>query len=308
MAFPSKLTFALPLAFALFASFAPAQTTLLSCPSIDGFQETPPVATAATGSACFVLDQTAHTLSYNVTFAGLGSPEISAHIHTGAFGVPGGVTFVFGAGSPKIGVFATTPAQEATILASGMYVNIHSVVFSGGEIRGQIIPLACAPPQPGIEFCSNGTLGIDHTTPCPCSPGSMAQNGCAHSFSATGAHLGATGTANPDTAQLQTTLTPATSFGLYMQHQNTGDAVFHDGVLCASNPLIRLRGRASVGGASQFPDPAFPQDATLTLSTRGAVTPGSGSLRFYAVWYRNASTTFCPPATANVTNGYAILW
>ena len=62
MAFPSKLTFAIPLAFALCASIASAQITLLSCPSIDGAQETPPVATAASGTACFVLDQTTHTL------------------------------------------------------------------------------------------------------------------------------------------------------------------------------------------------------------------------------------------------------
>jgi hypothetical protein len=38
------------------------------------------------------------------------------------------------------------------------------------------------------------------------------------------------------------------------------------------------------------------------------VTPGSGVQRYYAAWYRNASSTYCPPATANVSNGWRITW
>ena len=69
-----------------------------------------------------------------------------------------------------------------------------------------------------------------------------------------------------------------------------------------------MRNRFSVGGESWFPDSTLAQDSTLTLSQRGGVTVGSGALRFYSAWYRNASTTFCPPATANVTNGWVITW
>ena len=93
-----------------------------------------------------------------------------------------------------------------------------------------------------------------------------------------------------------------------MQHDATGDQVFHDGVLCAAGNLVRLRGRNAAGGASLFPDASFPEDATLTLSQRGGVTVGSGARRWYAAFYRNASTTFCPPATANATNGWVIDW
>jgi len=46
----------------------------------------------------------------------------------------------------------------------------------------------------------------------------------------------------------------------------------------------------------------------VTLSARGGVVPGSGTLRYYSTYYRNASTSFCPPATFNVTNGWKILW
>ena len=40
--------------------------------------------------------------------------------------------------------FEATEGQEANILAGLTYVNIHSQMFPGGEIRGQIIPI----PEP----------------------------------------------------------------------------------------------------------------------------------------------------------------
>jgi len=162
--------------------------------------------------------------------------------------------------------------------------------------------------SPATSFCSGDGLLTDHTTPCPCGNNGITGNGCAHSFSASGSNLAATGNTNPDTVQLQSSNTPVTSFTLFMQHDALGDALFHDGVLCASGTLIRLRGRGAVGGACAFPDSNFPNDATLTLSQRGQVTPGSGAVRYYAAFYRNASTTFCPPATANVSNGLTLVW
>jgi len=160
----------------------------------------------------------------------------------------------------------------------------------------------------GAAYCSNASLATDHSTPCPCGNTGAPGNGCAHSFSAAGANLSGTGAVSTDDVQLQATGLPATSFTLFMQHSTAGDATFHDGVLCAGGTLIRLRGRAAAGGAMSFPEPAFPNDATLTLSQRGSVTVGSGARRYYAAWYRNASTTFCPPATANVTNGLVLDW
>ena len=160
----------------------------------------------------------------------------------------------------------------------------------------------------GSPFCSNSTLGIDHVTNCPCGNVGAPGNGCGHSFDPNGANMDASGSISTDTVVLHSKFEPASSFTLMMQHGNAGDTVFHDGVLCASNPLIRLRGRAAVAGEAFFPNSNFAQDSTTTLSQRGSVTVGSGATRYYAAWFRNASTTFCPPATANVTNGWVITW
>jgi hypothetical protein len=175
---------------------------------------------------------------------------------------------------------------------------------SSADANKNGIPDECE-PRP---FClGDGTL-TDHTTPCPCANSGAAGNGCGHSFNAAGANMTGTGDTNPDTFQLQSSGMPASSLGLYMQHDTIDDKVFHDGTICAGGSLIRLRTRAAVGGASAFPDSNYAQDATLTLSTRGMVVPGSGVRRYYAKWYRNVSSTFCPPATANVTNGFIIDW
>jgi len=157
-------------------------------------------------------------------------------------------------------------------------------------------------------MCSGDGSLVDHTTPCPCANDGSAGNGCAHSFDPNGANLAASGVAALDDVVLHSTNTPVSSFTLFMQHDAAGDQTFHDGVLCAAGTLIRLRGRNAVGGEAFFPNSAFANDVTLTLSQRGQVFPGQGVRRWYAGWYRNASTTFCPPATANVSNGLTIDW
>ena len=166
----------------------------------------------------------------------------------------------------------------------------------------------------GLPFCASDGSLTDHTTACPCGNTGATGNGCANSFNAAGGHLAASGLqafdspSTPGQIVLTTSGIPTTSFGLYMQHSAPADMVFHDGVICAGGTLVRLRGRSAVGGVSQFPDNNFANDSTLTLHSRGGVTVGSGTTRYYATWYRSAASTFCPPATANVTNGYTIVW
>jgi hypothetical protein len=96
---------------------------------------------------------------------------------------------------------------------------------------------------------------------------------------------------------------PATAAALFLQGDAEDDAPFGDGVRCAGGTLVRLKLTTSVGGAAQFP-----AAGDLSLSVRGGVTPGSGALRLYQTYYRNASPAFCPPETFNVTNGWQLVW
>ena len=185
------------------------------------------------------------------------------------------------------------------------------VLVAGGVASSNLawmIRPDCHPLSAGNAFCFGDGTFTDHTTACPCGNFGAPGNGCGHSFNAAGANITATGSTTLDDVVLHSSNEPVSSFTLFIQHATPADSVFHDGVICGGNPLIRLRGRAAVAGEAFFPNSNFAQDSTTTLSVRGSVTVGSGATRYYAGWYRNASTTFCPPATANVTNGWVVVW
>jgi outer membrane protein assembly factor BamB len=117
--------------------------------TINGAQEVPPNGSLGTGTATIDVNTVTNQLFYNITFSGLGSAETMAHIH--GFAPPGstaGIIHTLPLGSPKIGVFNYSQADEASILNGLSYVNIHSVNFSAGEIRGQISGPTTTCPTP----------------------------------------------------------------------------------------------------------------------------------------------------------------
>lgn len=116
--------------------------------SLTGAQEVPPVTTTATGSGNFNLNAARTTLSFAVTATGLSGPLTAAHFHLGAVGVDGdiiqdittSITEVVG-GVSLTGEWAELAAAEVTaILNEEIYVNLHTALNPGGEIRGQVLP------------------------------------------------------------------------------------------------------------------------------------------------------------------------
>ncbi len=139
--------------------------------------EVPPTASTGTGTVNLTLDTTADTLTGHITFSGLTSNTTAAHIHcclpspflTGvnvgvatvvpAFpGFPLGVTsgtddFVLDLNSASAYNPAFITAQGslanaeaafiAGLIAGETYLNIHTTMFRGGEIRGFV-----AVPEP----------------------------------------------------------------------------------------------------------------------------------------------------------------
>jgi hypothetical protein len=153
--------------------------------ALSGLNESPPNASPGTGFAFVNYDNSAHTLQVEITFSGLLGTTTASHIHaataspgTGTAGVA--TTLPYFAGFP-IGVMSgtysntldltmassynpsyvtanggTTASAEAAltaaIAAGEAYVNIHTAVFPGGEIRGFLEPV----PEPSIA----AVLGI----------------------------------------------------------------------------------------------------------------------------------------------------
>jgi hypothetical protein len=114
--------------------------------SLSGASERPtPVNSAGTGSGTFTLSN--NTLTFQITYSGLTSVATAAHLHGPASveeAAPPMIDLVPFHSGPlsTTGVFTgsviLTADQKAAILAGKAYVNIHTVNFGAGEIRGQI--------------------------------------------------------------------------------------------------------------------------------------------------------------------------
>ena len=106
--------------------------------TLNGAQETPANNSTATGTATLLLSPDEKSARVSLNFSGLTSAQTAAHIHgAGAAGVPAPVLFPLPNGQVSDFVIALSPGQ-ATDLKNGLwYINVHSINFMNGEIRGQ---------------------------------------------------------------------------------------------------------------------------------------------------------------------------
>jgi hypothetical protein len=155
---------------------------------LNGPSESPPNTSLGTGLADVDYNNTAHTLHVHVTFSGLSGTTTASHIHTPT-AVPGAGTAGVATTTPTFANFplgvtsgtydntldltsasswnpafvtangGTTTGAE-TALAAGLaggeaYLNIHTTVDPGGEIRGVLAPV----PEPGTLALFSSAIG-----------------------------------------------------------------------------------------------------------------------------------------------------
>jgi hypothetical protein len=115
--------------------------------TLDQSQQVPPSGSSGTGSATLTYDDVTGELTWNITWGGLTGPAMAMHFHGPAppginAGVQVNIGAISGLVSPSIGSAFITPAQAADLLADLWYINVHTAQFPGGEIRGQVVPVA----------------------------------------------------------------------------------------------------------------------------------------------------------------------
>ena len=292
----NTLPFILSIVVAIAVQSASAQQVLLYA-ELNAAQEVPPTNSTATGTGCFVLDQTTHVLTYQIAFSGLSTAETVAHIH--GFAPPGQSAppvIDLPLGSPKTGSAILTADQETNFLAGLTYVNVHSTQFPNGEIRGQI---TIAPPAEPYCF-GDGALQA-----CPCGNDASGNDaGCINSFG-TGGLLAAQGFSSLACESLVLTATGVPdAFGLFLQgtdRMNGGaGATFGDGLSCVGGSTVIIATRMAVNG-----EVSYPTTGEAPIGFNGFITaPGT---RTYQFIYRNAAT-FCTGATFNTSNAVEVNW
>jgi hypothetical protein len=153
------LTMAL-VALPMIASGAPAAKNFMAIMSADQEVAATPVVSDGTGVAIFQLSADGQSLSYKLNASNLNAPVTMSHIHMAPGGANGGVVVWLFPSSPppSPGVESNGRLAEGTITAAdlrgslagkwdlfvtklndgGLYVNVHTTAYPGGEIRGQI--------------------------------------------------------------------------------------------------------------------------------------------------------------------------
>lgn len=146
--------------------------------SLRGSNENPANSSTAFGSSLVTFDSVNSTIAFEVNTSGIASPTAS-HIHRGSAGTNGPVIINFatgptgfqggrvsGSGSLTGGAIPSSSLTPADLTglstagtANGFYVNVHSVAFGGGEIRGQLVPAQ----EVDIPVAGHVTNGIGQT-------------------------------------------------------------------------------------------------------------------------------------------------
>lgn len=112
---------------------------------LTGMSEVPPNTSTGLGALEGTYNSSTKILNFDIVFTGLMGTTTSAHFHGPApegFNAPVQIElagFQTGVTSGQYtNMFVLTPEQESQLMDGLWYVNIHTTVFPGGEIRGQL--------------------------------------------------------------------------------------------------------------------------------------------------------------------------
>lgn len=132
----------------IFVLFVQANSFALIFPinlTLSGANENPPNASPATGTLTGTYDNVSKVISITLNWSGFIGNTTAGHFHApagvttnapvriGFVGIPTGSTSGTFSNS-----YVLTAQQEGWLLTDSMYVNVHSTVFPGGEIRKQV--------------------------------------------------------------------------------------------------------------------------------------------------------------------------
>ncbi len=139
---------------------------------LTGAQQVPAINSTATGRLVLTHDGLGNVTvsgSFNNLLGDLNTAIAGGiHLHSGMAGTNAGVDFVLtptlsadnrsAVLAPADNTFAFSSAQIETLLKRGYYVNVHSLEFPSGELRGQVLPIA-------NTYLGTNLLGVNEVQP-----------------------------------------------------------------------------------------------------------------------------------------------
>ena len=260
--------------------------------TLEGDQEVPAVASAASGIAATTVDRESGTITLHLNASG-ADDATAAHIHTAYAGQNGGVAVALQQDQSDSGHWSASAAQLdgdglADYAAGRLYVNLHTPANPAGEIRGQIAP-------PGIQVLI-GPMDGDQVEPPVVTAASgvvattidlqslrfvafLNGSGVDDATSA-GVHIGGLGENGAEVLALQqTSMEPGQWSGVSEQLDAANLSAYRAGRLYAqvatpAQPGGEIRGQIVPPDAAEFDD----QPPTVALTSPGQTVSGDVTL------------------------------
>jgi hypothetical protein len=261
-------------------------------------------------------------LVWQAWWSGLGSSE---EFVKGVISRPDGALTVLGATQDATGKynpvtiewdaqgvlrFASIDPVSSTVpsyLPDTAFGSDGTIVFGGATTSAVQHMVIAREREQELAFC----FGDGSNGPCPCGNQALPGqgNGCVNSSGAS-SRLTSNGSASlaSDTLVLTSSGEIIDAASVFLQATTTtSPAHFGDGLLCIGQTLKRLYVHSAQSGIV-----SAPQSGEASISTQSAAhgdAIGSGATRFYQVYYRDSSASFCPGgANWNVSSGIAVTW
>jgi len=234
---------------------------LLFTTDLNGQQEVPDVTTDARGIATILISEDRTTMSVHAVFSGLSGPITGCHIHTGVDGVNGPVFVNFSNDVTGNRLRADIPVTAnflSKAFKNELYLNVHTALNPGGEIRGQLglktenlyaIVLSGANEIPPVTSTASGVGYLAH------SPGNffmryvIEYNGLSGPLTAAHFHSGAAGVAGPVVVGLSAGVTNTLTGTLNLTSlpadflQKLDNGTLYANIHTAANPGGEIRGQ-----------------------------------------------------------------
>jgi hypothetical protein len=261
---------------------------------LSGAQMVPgPVAATSSGSLTLVLDRDQARIAFTLAVAGLSSAVTEIHLHVGRVRVagPAVLTLAVGPVSPTTsgiltpadftprGGLATFEDVVNAMLSGLMYVDVHTIGFEGGEIRGQIGPARMAGELDGLQMVpsvstpGSGTCSVVLNGRQTSAETSLSFEALASAPTSAHLHLGAPGlngqilftlaegafTGPVNLILAESDLQPATGIAAFPDAADSmlGGLIYAD-VHTVSHPNGEIRGQIEPRG---FPGPTKPSSS-----------------------------------------------
>ena len=126
-------------AAATFTAGAAFAETVTYKAELKGSSEVPPNPSVGGGTAVLTYDASTKKLTWNVNYAGLTGPATGVHFDNPATATAKAAVTGPSSGAPSSPGEATlTDAQAANLAAGRMYLDIYTVAYPNGEVRGLV--------------------------------------------------------------------------------------------------------------------------------------------------------------------------